>query len=56
MLHERINLKEQFENLQHDVYLTSYCPDNYEEFSVGKKRKCVIVVVIRPLLYGRYRL
>ena len=44
MLHEKINLKEQFENLEHDVYLTSYCPDNYEEFSVGKKRKCVIVL------------
>ena len=44
MIVEKINLKEKFENLEHDVYLTSYCPDNYEEFSVGKKRKCVIVL------------
>ena len=44
MIHETINLKEFFPTLKNDVYLTSYCPDNYLEFSSNRKRKCVLVL------------
>ena len=44
MIHEKINLKEFFRTLKNDVYLTSYCQDNYLEFSEGRKRKCVLVL------------
>ena len=44
MIHETINLKKHFPMLKHDVMLTSYCPDNYQEFSINKKRKVVLVL------------
>ena len=44
MIIDKINLKEEFQNLENDVILTSYCPSSYEEFSSNKKRKCVIVL------------
>lgn len=44
MIHEVVNLKEHFPMLKHDVMLTSYCPENYLEFSINKKRKVVLVL------------
>lgn len=44
MINEKINLKEFYPMLENDAYLTSYCPSNFEEFSIGKVRKCIIVI------------
>ena len=44
MIYETINLKKYFPNLINDVNLISYCQDNYGEFSLGKERKCLIVL------------
>ena len=44
MINEKINLKNFYPNLNNDVYLTTYCQDNYDEFSKDAKRKCLIVV------------
>lgn len=44
MIHEKINLKEYFPMLEKDVELLSYCPDNFEEFSIGKKRKTILLL------------
>ena len=44
MILERINLKDYFPMLEHDVFLESYCPSNYAEFSTNKERECVIVL------------
>ena len=44
MINDKINLKEHFSNLENDVFLTSYCPSSYEEFSSNKKRKCIIIL------------
>ena len=44
MINETINLKEFYPNLNNDSYLTTYCPDNYSEYSTGVKRKALIVI------------
>ncbi len=44
MIHKQINLKTYYPSLPNDVYLTSYCPDNYLEFSNNRHRKCVLVL------------
>ncbi|MCI5745722.1 MAG: alpha/beta hydrolase [Erysipelotrichaceae bacterium] len=44
MIHETINLKNIYKTLKNDVFLTSFCPENYNEFSINKKRKCVLVI------------
>ena len=44
MINEKINLKDEFPSLKNDVYLTSYCPDNYFEFCEGRKRKCILIL------------
>lgn len=43
MINKTINLKDFYPSLKNDVYLTSFCPSNFAEFSTGRKRKCVIV-------------
>ena len=44
MIYEKINLREFYPMLTNDVFLTSYCQDNYKEFSPKTLRKCVIVL------------
>ena len=44
MINKTVNLKDFYPVLDHDVYLTSYCPDNYNEFSKDTLRKCVLVL------------
>ena len=44
MILNKVNLKELYPTLINDVYLESYCPDNFMEFSNGKVRKCVLVL------------
>lgn len=44
MINETINLKDYYPTLKNDVYLTSFCPSNFDEFSKDRKRKCVIVL------------
>ena len=39
MIHERINLKDYYPTLENDTYLTTYCPDNFVEWSTQEKRK-----------------
>lgn len=43
MIHEIVHLKDHFPMLEFDVTLETYCPDNFDEFSKGRKRKAVIV-------------
>lgn len=43
MIHEVIHLKDHFPMLEFDATLEAYCPDNFGEFSEGRKRRCVIV-------------
>lgn len=44
MFHEKINLKSAFPNLNKQVELIAYCPDNFSEYSSGKKRKTIILL------------
>lgn len=44
MIHETIHLNKYYNALQNDPILTSYCPDNFTEFSIGKIRKCVLIL------------
>ena len=44
MIHEIINLKNEFNTLENDAILTSYCPDNFNEWSLKEKRKCLLVL------------
>lgn len=44
MICERINLKKYFKQLKNPVFLTAYCPDNFEEFSIGRKRKTILIL------------
>jgi acetyl esterase/lipase len=44
MIHKTINLKELYPTLKGNPILTSYCPDNFSEFSTNKKRKCVLIL------------
>lgn len=44
MINKTINLRDFYPMLENDVFLTSYCPDNYAEFSSEKLRKCVLVL------------
>ncbi len=44
MITNKINLKEYYPTLENDVYLISYCPENYLEFSNNRHRKCVVIL------------
>ncbi len=46
MIHETINLKEIYPQLNggNNVILKSYCPDNFIEWSIGRKRKTVLIL------------
>lgn len=44
MIHDSINLKNYYSTLEHDAILTSYCPDNFKEWSLNEKRKCILVL------------
>ncbi len=44
MIHEKIFLKEHFKNITTNASFTTYCPDNYSEFSTNRRRKAVIVI------------
>ena len=44
MIHEKINLKNFYPSLENDVILETYCPDNFEEWSIGEKRKGLLIL------------
>ncbi len=46
MIHEYINLKVHYPQLNggDDVLLYSYCPDNFDEWSMGRKRKTILIL------------
>lgn len=44
MINKRVNLKQLYPSLYYDVELESFCPDNYDEYSKDRKRKCLIVL------------
>lgn len=44
MIHETIHLKDFYPSLTMDPTLTTYCPDNFKEWSLGEKRKCILVI------------
>ena len=46
MIHETINLKDYFKTLENDAYLTSFCQDNFNEWSLNEKRKCLLTGII----------
>ncbi len=43
MLHEVLKLKDLNKKIKSNAILRSYIPDNFDEFSKGRKRKCVLV-------------
>ena len=44
MIHERINLKDYYPTLENDTFLTTYCPDNFNEWSSKEKRKGLLIL------------
>lgn len=46
MIHEKINLKTIYPQLKggNEVVLTSYCLDNFDEWSTGRKRKAILIL------------
>ncbi len=44
MILERINLKDHFPSLENDVYLETYCPSNFNEWSLNEKRKGLLIL------------
>lgn len=44
MIHETIHLKDYYPTLTMDPTITSYCPENFKEWSTNYKRKCVLVI------------
>lgn len=44
MIHQQIHLNKYYDKLENDPILISYCPDNFKEFSIGKVRKCVLIL------------
>ena len=44
MIHQQIHLNKYYDKLDNDPILISYCPDNFQEFSTGKVRKCVLIL------------
>ncbi len=46
MIHECVNLKKLYPQLNggDNVLLYSYCPDNFEEWSIGRKRKTILIL------------
>lgn len=44
MKNVKINLRDEFPMLHKDVYLTSYVPDNFPEYSAGKKRRALLLI------------
>ena len=43
MKHEVLKLKDLNKKIKSEAILRSYIPDNFDEFSKGRKRKCVLV-------------
>jgi acetyl esterase/lipase len=39
-----INLRDEFPMLHKDVTLTTYVPDNFPEYSIGKKRRTILLI------------
>lgn len=44
MIVEKIKLKEYYPSLTMDPILTTYCPDNFKEWSLNDKRKCILIL------------
>lgn len=44
MIYEKINLKQEFNMLENDVVLTTYCPDNFKEISLDRTREALLVL------------
>lgn len=44
MIHEYIKLKDYIPAIKSEASLTTFCPDNFEEYSIGKIRKCLLVI------------
>ena len=44
MINETIKLKDFYKNINSDSKLVTYCPDNFEEFSTGRKRKAILII------------
>ncbi len=44
MIHKTINLKDEFPMLDKSVKLISYCPDNFEEISISRRRKTLLLL------------
>ena len=44
MIHETIFLKNVNEKILSDASIVSYCPDNFLEYSIGRIRKCILVI------------
>lgn len=44
MIHETIYLKDHYSFIKTNAYFKSYCPDNFNEFSVGRTRPAVIII------------
>lgn len=44
MIYKIINLKEEYPVLEKDTWLHCYCPENFDEFSKGRKRKCILTL------------
>lgn len=43
MIHDTIKLNT-ISSFKTDAIITTYCPDNFKEFSIGKKRKTIIIL------------
>lgn len=44
MIVENIKLKDFYPNLKKNPILTTYCPDNFKEWSLKEKRKCILIL------------
>lgn len=44
MIYREINLKNEFSALENDAILNCYCLSNFKEFSIGRKRKAILIL------------
>ena len=44
MIHEVIKLSDYFKNIRDNVTLTTYVPENFPEWTIGKKRKALLIL------------
>lgn len=44
MIHEIINLKDYYPSLEYDAFLTIYCPENFNEWSLKEKRRGLLIL------------